>query len=57
MRDKETVGAIMARRGEAISLAEHTCDYPWCTGTIWRRSHHGTQDTFVTGRDGDVVVR
>ncbi|MGB0973040.1 MAG: hypothetical protein ACPGVG_19110, partial [Mycobacterium sp.] len=23
-------------------------------GSFWRRGHHGSRDTIVTGRDGDV---
>lgn len=55
MSPEERAAAIMERRGEAIHLAEHSCDYPWCTGTIWHQSHYGSRDTFVTGRSHDVV--
>lgn len=55
MRDKETLNAIRDRRGEYIDRAEYTCGYSWCSGTISRYNHHGSQDTFITGRRGDVV--
>lgn len=55
MRYRETLERIMARRGEPIDLTEHTCEHSWCSGTCWRHSHHSSQDTFVTGRDGDVA--
>lgn len=37
-----------------ISSAEHKCQFPWCTGTIWPDRHWDSHLTPTTGTDHNV---
>ncbi len=54
-RNAEQVEAIMACKGEPVDVADHQCQFGWCTGTIWTTSHGRYEEFVVTGRPGDVV--